>query len=129
MGQPAAKQNDRIIGNDIHLVLVGTNPPAGVAHPFSGMITGGLSTNVRIMGLPAATVDSTALNVPPHVPALPGGSFVKPPANQATIKFGSATVKINGKAVARNGDAAMTCNDPTDLPNGKVLATGSVLVG
>jgi len=129
MGQPAAKQNDRILGNDIHWVVVGTPPPASVAHPFSGMITGGLSTNVRIMGLPAATVDSTALNVSPHVPALPSGSFVKPPSNQATIKFGSATVKINGKAVARNGDAAMTCNDPTDLPNGKVLATGSVLVG
>ena len=32
------------------------------------------------------------------------------------------TVKINGKMAARNGDTAMTCNDPTDLPIGQIIA-------
>ena len=74
------------------------------------------------MGLPAATVDSTADNTPPHIPTPPGTAFQKPPANKATIKLGSPTVKINGKMAARHGDIATTCNDPADLPNGQVIA-------
>ena len=42
---------------------------------------------------------------------------------------GSATVKINGKPAARNGDKALTCNDPADLAAGTVIAVGSVLIG
>jgi uncharacterized Zn-binding protein involved in type VI secretion len=38
-------------------------------------------------------------------------------------------VMINGKMAARNGDTAMTCNDPADLPAGKVIAVGTVLIG
>jgi len=40
-------------------------------------------------------------------------------------------VKINGKMAARMGDTAMTCNDPTDLPIGKVVLAGpcKVLIG
>jgi uncharacterized Zn-binding protein involved in type VI secretion len=38
-------------------------------------------------------------------------------------------VKINGKMAARNGDMALTCNDPTDLPNGQVIAVGTVFIG
>jgi hypothetical protein len=30
---------------------------------------------------------------------------------------------------ARNGDTAMTCNDPVDLPVGKVVAVGTVFIG
>ena len=45
-----------------------------------------------------------------------GGPFQKPPANHATIQVGSGTVFINGKPAARNGDPALTCNDPADLP-------------
>jgi uncharacterized Zn-binding protein involved in type VI secretion len=77
----------------------------------------------------AATVDSTADNTPPHVPTPPGTSFQKPPSNKAAVKVGSPTVKINGKMAARNGDAAQTCNDPADLPAGKVVAVGTVLIG
>ncbi|HEX6861339.1 MAG TPA: PAAR domain-containing protein, partial [Thermoanaerobaculia bacterium] len=51
------------------------------------------------------------------------------PANKGTVKMGSATVKINGKAAARNGDAAETCNDPADLPVGTVVAAGTVMIG
>lgn len=133
MGQPAAKQGDRIVGMDIHVVMVPAPPkdpvPTPLPHPFTGMITGGLSSDVNIMGKPAAVQGSTGDNMPPHVPTSPGVSFQKPPANKATIQLGSATVKINGKPAARAGDVALTCNDPRDLPSGKVVAVSSVMIG
>lgn len=133
MGQPAAKQGDRVVGVDTHIVIVptpGAPPtPTPLPHPFAGMINGKLSRNVNIMGKPAATVDSTATNTPSHIPTAPGTSFQKSPANKATIKMGSTTVNINGKAAARNGDTAETCNDPADAPVGKVVAVGTVMVG
>jgi uncharacterized Zn-binding protein involved in type VI secretion len=131
MRQPAAKQGDRITAIDTHIVMVAGTPPAAAPqpHPFAGIISGGLSSDVRIMGLPAATVGSTADNVPPHIPTPPGTSFQKPPPNKGTVQVGSATVRINRKAAARNGDLAMTCNDPADLPVGTVVAVGTVLIG
>jgi uncharacterized Zn-binding protein involved in type VI secretion len=38
-------------------------------------------------------------------------------------------VRINGRPAARAGDTAMTCNDPTDLPIGRVQAEGTVSIG
>ncbi len=130
MGQPAAKQGDQIIATDVHIILIptpGGPVPTPLPHPFTGIINGNLSTNVKIMGMPAATVGSTATNVPPHIPE--GGSFQTPPSNKATIQMGSVTVKINGNMAARNGDVAMTCNDPVDLPSGTVVAVGTVMIG
>ena len=132
MGQPAAKQGDQIVAIDTHIVMVpsATGPvPTPLPHPFAGIIGGGLSGDVKIMGMAAATVDSTADNTPPHIPTPPGTGFQKPPSNKATIKIGSPTVKINGKMAARNGDPAMTCNDPADLPGGTVIAVGTVMIG
>ena len=131
MGQPAAKQGDKIMAVDTHIVMVpGTPPvPTPLPHPFTGIIGGGLSSNVKVMGMAAATVDSTADNTPAHIATPPGTSFQKPPSNKGTIKMGSSSVKINGKAAARNGDSAETCNDPADLPIGKVIAVGTVMVG
>jgi uncharacterized Zn-binding protein involved in type VI secretion len=133
MGQPAAKQGDQIVATDTHIVLVPAPPappvPTPLPHPFIGIINGALSADVNIMGMPAATVDSTADNTPPHIPTPPGTAFQKPPANKGTIKLGSPTVKINGKMAARNGDMAMTCNDPADLPVGQVIAVGTVMIG
>lgn len=130
MGQPAAKKGDQIMATDIHIVMMPAGPalvPTPLPHPFTGIIDGGLSADVNIMGQPAATVDSTATNTPAHIPQ--GGSFQKPPSDKATIKVGSSTVKINGKMAARQGDMAMTCNDPSDLPGGTVMAVGTVLIG
>ena len=92
-----------------------------------GILSGSLSTNVNIMGLPAATQGSVADNTPPHIPQ--GGPFQKPPTNQGQIVTGSARVFINGKPAARNGDTALTCNDPVDMPVGSVVAVGTVLIG
>jgi uncharacterized Zn-binding protein involved in type VI secretion len=101
--------------------------PTPLPHPFSGIIDGGLSTDVKIMGQSAAIVGSTATNTPPHIPQ--GGSFQTPPANRGQIMMGSTTVLINGKGAVRNGDTATTCNDPADLPAGTVVAAGTVLFG
>ncbi len=128
MGQPAAKQGDQITATDTHLIQPpGTAPTVPTPHPFTGVIDGGLSADVKIMGMAAATQNSTATNTPPHLPI--GGSFVTPPSNRATILMGSATVMINGKPAARNGDTATTCNDPADLPVGQVVAVGTVMIG
>lgn len=128
MGPPAAKQGDKVVAVDIHTIQPpGPTSPVPVPHPFSGIIDGALSSNVKINGMPAATVNSTATNTPPHVPI--GGSFVIPPKNRATIIRGSATVKINGQPAARAGDTALTCNDPVDAPVGTVVAVGTVNIG
>lgn len=132
MGQPAAKQGDQVVGVDMHIVMVPTpagEVPTPLPHPFAGMLSGGLSSNVKIMGKAAAVVGSTADNSPPHIPMPPGTRFQKPPTNKATIQMGSQTVKINGKPAARMGDKAMTCNDPSDLPAGTVMAVSTVMIG
>lgn len=129
MSQPAAKEDDQIVGVDTHIVVVPSSSPTPLPHPFSGVINDGLSGDVRIMGRPAATVGSTAENTPGHIPTPPGTGFQSPPSNQGTIETGSATVRINGKAAARSGDTASTCNDPADLPVGTVIAAGTVFIG
>jgi uncharacterized Zn-binding protein involved in type VI secretion len=130
MTKPAAKQGDRIVAIDTHIVMIpspGGPVPTPLPHPFAGILNGNLSSDVNIMGLPAATVDSTATNTPPHLPQ--GGPFQSPPANKGKITLGSQTVLINGKAAARLGDTAETCNDPVDQPVGTVVAQGTVLIG
>lgn len=130
MGQPAAKEGDQIMATDIHIIMIpspGGPVPTPLPHPFAGKLDGGLSSDVKIMGMAAATVDSTATNTPSHIPQ--GGPFQSPPSDKGTIKMGSATVKINGKDAARNGDMAETCNDPADLPVGQVMASGTVMIG
>jgi uncharacterized Zn-binding protein involved in type VI secretion len=130
MGMPGAKQDDEVVGVDTHIVMIPS--PAGpvptpVPLPFAGKLSGGLSTSVKIDGKPAAVKGSTAQNEPEHVPA--GGPFQTPPSNQATVDAGSATVKLDNRPAARLGDAAKTCSDPEDAPNGVVIATATVLIG
>ncbi|MGE5595948.1 MAG: PAAR domain-containing protein [Hyphomicrobiales bacterium] len=131
MGVPAAKAGDKVVAMDTHIVLIPAPPgspvPTPVPHAFNGIIMGGVSTNVLIEGKPAAVVGSVAQNVPPHIPQ--GGPFQAPPNNQGTIITGSQTVLINGKPAARTGDTALTCNDPSPLPVGKVVCVSKVLIG
>jgi uncharacterized Zn-binding protein involved in type VI secretion len=128
MGMPAAKQNDQVLATDMHIVLLPpTAVPTPLPHPFMGMLTGSLSGDVNIGGLPAAMVGASADNTPPHIPQ--GGPFQKPPSNKGQVIMGSGTVFINGKPAARQGDTATTCNDPADLPAGTVVAAGTVFIG
>jgi uncharacterized Zn-binding protein involved in type VI secretion len=131
MGRPAAKSGDKIVATDMHVVLVpsgsGTTPtPKNL--DFEGIIDGGLSRNVRIMGRAAATVTSTATNTPVHTPP-EGTTFKSPPSNKGTITRGSGTVRINGKAAARHGDKAKTCSEAINPEVGSVETSGSVSIG
>lgn len=130
MGMPAAKQGDKVMASDIHIVMIpspGGPVPTPLPSPFMGALDGDLSADVFIEGMAAATVGSTATNTPQHIAV--GGPFQKPPGNKATVMQGSATVFINGKPAARMGDKALTCNDPADMPAGTVLASGTVFIG
>ena len=132
MGQPAAKQGDQITAIDMHIVMVpspGGPVPTPLPHPFAGMIDGNLSPTVKIMGMPAATVGSTATNMPPHIPTPPGTMFQIPPTNRATIMRGSSTVFIGGQPAARAGDMAQTCADPVPNSAAQIIAVGTVLIG
>ena len=127
MGPPAARIGDRIVALDMHLIQ--PPPPATpvmVPHPFSGIIDNGASPDVTIADAAAATVGSTATNTPPHLPI--GGTFVNPPTNQGSITAGSSSVTINGKAAARAGDQARTCDD-TGRIGGLVVSAGKVFIG
>lgn len=127
---PAAKQGDKVVGTDTHIVLVptpGGPVPTPTPLPYNGTITGGCSTDVMIGGMPAATVGSTSTNAPSHIP--PSGSFATPPTNQGTVSKGSATVLINNKPAARAGDPVMTCNDPAPAPTSQIIAAGTVEIG
>lgn len=92
---PAAKQGDQVVGVDTHIIMIptpGGPVPTPLPNPFTGMLDGGLSSSVKIMGMPAAIVGSTASNMPPHIPM--GGPFQKPPANKGEIIMGSPNVMI-----------------------------------
>ena len=132
MGQPIAKQDDQVVAVDTHIVMVPAGPsmvPTPLPHPFAGKLDGGLVQTVKVGGSPVATVDSTATNSPAHIATPPGTQFQSPPADQGTVKMGSQTVKIGGKACARASDIVETCNDPVDAPVGQIVAAGTVLVG
>lgn len=111
---PAAKQMDKIIGVDTHIIMIpspGGPVPTPLPHPFVGMISSACSTTVNIMGMPAATVDSIADNIPPHIPQ--GGPFQKPPTNQAKIIFGSADVFIDNGSGGGGGSGNSAKSEQT----------------
>jgi uncharacterized Zn-binding protein involved in type VI secretion len=123
MPKPAAKEDDTILATDIHLVN-GSPMPL----PFTGTIDGSLSATVIVEHKAAAVVGSSATNSPGHLPP-PGKTFDKPPTNRGVVVGGSSTVLINDRSAARDGDPAATCNDPTDLPAGTVVASSTVIIG
>jgi uncharacterized Zn-binding protein involved in type VI secretion len=125
--QPAARQNDTVVGVDIHIVLVpspGGPVPTPTPHPFNGRLVADLSPDVQINGLAAAAQGSLAQSTSPHIP-IGGPAFQRPPTNQGRVVTGSPTVLVNGKPMARLGDPVATCNDPADAPTSSVT-TGSL---
>lgn len=144
MGEPAAKKDDKIVTDGTSKVWVqppGTPPPApkDVTFDYEGPIDNIFSSNVYIMGKPAATVGSTATNsIPPNIQSkvTSVGTVINIVNNTATITTGSSTVYINGKKAVRNEDKAKTWNYPSpsagsenELENANVKATGSVYMG
>jgi uncharacterized Zn-binding protein involved in type VI secretion len=130
MNEAVAKKGDTIEALDVHIETTESGEMA-VLHKFSGPLDQDLSRNVYVMSQAVALKGSRASNYPPHVPS-PGGSFKSVPTNQGVVIEGSATVFINGKPVARNGDAAQTCNDVALLSGkqeGRIVARGTVYVG
>jgi len=107
LSRPAAKQGDKIVATDTHLVMPAPfAKPEPLSLPFNGSITTNLSKDVFIEGKPAATVGSGATNTTPHPPVPPPATYLKPPRNQGIILTGSTGVFINGKPAARIGDTA-----------------------
>lgn len=126
MPQPAARQNDPVVGTDTHILLVPGVGPTPTPLPYLGQLALALSPDVLINGRPAATQGSISQQ-PPHIPPSP---FSKPPTNQGRVVIGSPTVLVNGKPLARMGDQVATCNDPVDLPVSTITAgSPDVLVG
>ena len=124
----AARQNDEVVGTDIHIVMLpipGGETPVPLPHPFKGKITDGVSTNVKIEGVAAATVMCKVKNDQNHIPN--GPKFMNNPTNDGFVVKGSATVLIHGKPAARKGDQVMTCNDPMPLPT-STITKGSTKV-
>jgi uncharacterized Zn-binding protein involved in type VI secretion len=127
MGSPIAREQDLIVGVDTHVIMIpspGGPVPTPLPHPFSGPLTEELSTTAFIDNRAVALEGSAANNTPPHIPM--GGPFQKSPANKGTVSKGSTTVFVDGKGVARAGDPAKCCNDPTDQDTGVVIGTSSV---
>ncbi|MSP26378.1 MAG: hypothetical protein EXR75_14735, partial [Myxococcales bacterium] len=123
MGKPAAKEGDKVVAIDTHIVMMPSpvGPvPTPTPMPFNGILIGELASSVFIDGAAVALEGSKAQNMPPHLPL--GGPFQKPPKNEATITQASATVVVDGKGVARATDTARTCNDPADADLGSVIA-------
>ena len=130
MGSPAAREGDTISSiADMYIVAVPTffGPiMVPLPHPFKGELTEQLSSDVYIMGKPAATVGSWGHNDPAHVAM--GLHFQREPSNRGSVFMGSTTVRINGQFAARNNDPVLTCNDPVDLPVGTITVAGQVTV-
>ena len=130
VSMPAAKKGDEVVAVDTHIELVPALPappiPTPFPHVFRGPLKEALCQKVYADDKPCATKGSKALNKP-HVPI--AGPFQTPPKDKGTVKTGSSTVFMEGKAAARHGDIVETCNDPTDAPVGRIIATSTVIIG
>jgi uncharacterized Zn-binding protein involved in type VI secretion len=126
---PAARQTDKVVGVDVHIVMIptpGGEVPTPLPHPYDGTIVSNCSTDVMIGGMGAATLGSMSSAV--HIPQ--GGRFQIPPTGQGTVMKGSATVLINNKPAARMGDTVQTCNDPAPAPTSTITGGApTVMIG
>ena len=128
MGKPVAKEGDKIVGVDTHIVMVSS--PAGPVptpspSPFSGKLARSLAASVYVDGRQAAINGSEADNSPNHIPI--GGSFQRAPSNVGKISSASGTVLAGGVGIARMGDPATCCNDLGLENTGSVVATGTTV--
>ncbi len=143
MAEPAAKKGDIIKSDGKGQVWVqptGSTSPISAVFSYEGPIDNGLSSNVLIMGKPAAILGSTSTNSTPPASQVAvtgqGSILTQNIDDKATISTASSNVLINGKKAARNGDKAMTWDYSSGPPgigtqkeNASVQADGTVLIG
>ncbi len=113
---PAAKHFDPLIGIDIHMIQPpGPVPPIPVPHPFIGMVIDPMEYapfiggTVKVNSMMRAVAGTGGKCLPPHIPI--GGVFVKPPANEAEMFMGSATVDFDGDPASYMALPALSCHD------------------
>lgn len=118
-----ATKGDKVVGTDIHIVLVPSPSgatPTPLPHPFSGTIHEGCC-GLTINGRPIAVSGCSATNDQPHTPAPPGTSFQKPPSNKGKVVTSVMPLfEIDGHPIIVEGSPAITCNDPADAPTSLV---------
>lgn len=125
MGRPVAREGDRIVGMDVHIVQMPS--PAGpvptpLPSPFAGPLSRNLAGSVYAGDRKVAVLGSEADNTPAHIPS--GGPFQRSPSNVGKVSSASSTVFAGGKGVARMGDSATCCNDPSDADTGSIIVSG-----
>jgi uncharacterized Zn-binding protein involved in type VI secretion len=124
MGNPIAKQGDRVVGVDTHVVIVAT-VPTPMPIRFDGELEEDVSPTVFIDDKPAATVGSIARDKGGHVPV--GGEFQKPPSKMGSVSTNSVEVYVDDKRAARIGDPVRCCNDPSDRDTASIQGRGTVV--
>lgn len=124
-----AKQNDKVMGFDIHTMVV----PSGngtttvpLPHPFIGQLKDILSKDVKIGDKKCATKGSVSKHKSQTHLQLPGTiKFQNNPDCKGEITGGTvASVKIDGKETAVIGSTVTTCNDIGAKNNSTVMAVG-----
>ena len=129
-GKQLAKQDDKVIGFDIHQMRIPSGDGTTVVplpHPFIGKLNDKLSKDVKIAGKNAATKGSMAKHDDSMHMQLPGTiKFENGCKKTGEVTGGTAPkVKINGKEAATIGSTVTTCNDMGMKENSTILAVGA----
>lgn len=129
-GKQMAAQDDRVMGMDVHIMVIPSGPSTTTAplpHPFIGKLDDGLSDDVSIGDKKAALKGSKAKHDDPTHMQLPGTiKFQNNPKKEGEVTGGtSPTVKIDGKEIAVIGSLVTTCNDIGARNNSTVIAAGA----
>ena len=129
-GKQMAAQDDRVMGMDVHIMVIPSGPSTTTAplpHPFIGKLDDGLSDDVSIGDKKAAVKGSKAKHDDPTHMQLPGTiKFQNSPKKEGGVTGGtSSTVKIDGKEAAVIGSLVTTCNDIGARNNSTVIAAGA----
>lgn len=129
-GKQMAAQDDRVMGMDVHIMVVPSGPSTTTAplpHPFIGKLNDGLSDDVSIGDKKAALKGSKAKHDDSMHMQLPGTiKFQNNPKKEGEVTGGtSSTVKIDGKETAVIGSLVTTCNDIGARNNSTVIAAGA----
>ena len=136
MAELLVVKDDPVDGTDTHLVtgmfMAGSPPPAysGAGdYDYLGAVAGGLSTLVRIDGVPLAVVTSTSSLRPAgtskHV-ASAGGNFVPAGPNTGTLLFSPATGVGDGAPSASAGSSLLTVDGVKALLDGDTFDTCTI---